>query len=288
MNTIKTTLLGFALAGLSVPAFAQLNTPAPSPFQSVTQAFGLDEIKIEYSRPGVKDRLIYGGLVPYDKVWRTGANASTKITFGKNIRVNGKDVKPGTYALYTIPGKEQWSLMLYNDLKLGGDVAKYNTADEYARFTAKPRRLAEKHETFTIAINNMTYSTCTIDLIWENTIVSLSVESNHDAEIMKQIAEIMPDSVDNRPYFRAAAYYYENGKDMAMALKWIDKAAAQNPEAFWITHMKAKIQAKMKNYTGAIETANQSKALASSKDNADYVSLNDKLIAEIKKEAGMK
>jgi hypothetical protein len=289
MKHIRTIFMSAALAGAMHAAPAQqLNTPAPSPLQTVTQAFGLGEIKIEYSRPSVKGRVIYGGLVPYGQIWRTGANAATKITFGENIQVNGTAVKAGTYALYTIPGKDEWQVMLYNDLKLGGDVANYKPADEALRFTVKPRKTMEKVETFTIGVNNISYAACTIDLVWENTAVSFNVTSGHDAEVMKQIASIMDETTDTRPYYRAAAYYYENDKDLAMALKWIDKAAAQNADAFWITHMKAKIQAKMKDYNGAIETANLSKAKAQEKENADYVALNDKLIAEIRKDSGMK
>ncbi len=288
MRNFRFILLYLLAAGMPGSSWAQLDLPTPSPFQSVTQDFGLGEIKIEYSRPGVKGRVIYGGLVPYDQIWRTGANASTKITFGENVRIDGKDVEPGTYAMYTIPGKETWHVMLYKDLKLGGRVASYKEEDEYMRFSIKPGRLSGKLETFTIAVNNMTYTSCTIDLMWEHTIISLPVQSMHDKAVMKQIADIMPDTVDNRPYFRAAFYYYENDKDLKQALSWVNKAIAQDPKAFWVIHVKAKIQHKLKDYKGAIATAGKSKTVAAERENSHYVTLNEELIAEVKKESGMK
>ena len=140
LTHLKTTVLALAV-GLSVSQFAQaqqLKVPAPSPSQTIKQAFGLSEITIEYSRPGVKGRTIYGDVVPFGKVWRTGANASTKITFGDDVKLEGNDVKAGTYALYSVPNKDSWELMLYKDLTLGGNVGEYKKENEVLRFVVKP------------------------------------------------------------------------------------------------------------------------------------------------------
>ncbi len=288
--TMKSITRLFTAAAFTLFVFnanAQLKTPAPSPLQTVTQAFGLGEIKVEYSRPGVKGRVIYGDLVPFGKMWRTGANASTKITVGDNVKMNGTAIAAGTYALYTIPNKTEWTVMLYKDLALGGSTEKYKTEDELIRFTLKPLKTNDRIETFTIAFNDMTNNSCNLDLIWENTRVSIPVTSDHDAEVMKQIDKLMPETADNRPYYSAANYFYENDKDLNKALAWVDKAIEMNPKGFWIVHLKAKIQMKLKDYKGAKASAEKSKATAMEEKNEDFVSLNDKLLAEIKKTSGM-
>ncbi len=279
------TLTALALSAmLTTSAYAQtLKTPAPSPSQIVTQAFGIGEIKIDYSRPSVKGRAIFGDLVPYDKIWRTGANSATKITVGDDIKINGTPVAAGTYAVYSIPNAAEWNIMLYKDLTLGGDVGNYKSENEVARFKVKPTTTNDKVETFTIAVNDITNTTCNVDFMWDKTKVSLAVTSDHDAKVMKNIDAAL--AKDTRPYFSAANYYFENGKDLNKALEWCNKAAEMNPKAYWITHTKAKIQKEMKDYKGATATAELSKATAVAEKDEHYTALNDKLIAELKKMA---
>lgn len=259
----------------------QLKVPAPSPTQTIKQNFALSDITIEYSRPSAKGRKVYGDLVPFGKVWRTGANASTKITFGEDVKVEGQDVKAGTYALYTVPNKTEWEVMLYKDLTLGGNVANYNQGEEVLRVKVKPSTLSTSVETFTIGLSNITPSTASIDLTWEKTSVSIKITADIDEKIMKNIDAAINN--DSRPYFQSASYYYENGKDLAKALEWVNKAIDQNPKAFWVVHLKAKILNKQKDYKGAIAAAEQSIALAKEAQNDDYVKLNEKLIEEAKK-----
>jgi tetratricopeptide (TPR) repeat protein len=259
----------------------QLKVPAPSPLQTIDQAFALSNIKIEYSRPSVKGRKIYGDLVPFGKIWRTGANASTKITFGENVRIDGKELPAGTYAVYSIPAKDYWDLMFYKDLALGGNVADYKQENEALRIKIKANPLTAPVETFTIGISDMTSNSANINFDWEKTRVSFKVEADIDSKIMKNIEATV--EKDSRPYFQAATYYYETNKDMAKALEWVNKAIEQNPNAFWVQHLKAKIQVKMKDYKGAIATAEQSIALAKEAKNDDYVKMNEKLIEEAKK-----
>lgn len=264
-----------------LPSNAQaLKTPAPSPLQTIDQAFALSNIKIEYSRPSVKGRVVYGDLVPYGKVWRTGANQSTKITFGDDVKVEGVALKAGTYALYTIPNKDSWEILFYKDLTLGGNVAEYKATEEVARVKGKVSATGMKVETFTINIGDITSTSASIDLMWDMTKVSFGVTTEIDEKVMKNIEAAL--EKDSRPYFQAANYYYENNKDLTKALSWVNTASEQNPKAYWMVHLKAKIQMKMKDAKGAIESAEKSMALAKEDGNADYVKLNEKLIAEAK------
>lgn len=259
----------------------QLKVPAPSPTQTLKQNFALSDITIEYSRPSAKGRVIYGDLVPYGKVWRTGANGATKITFGEDVKVEGTAVSAGTYALYTVPNKDSWEIMLYKDLTLGGNVNDYKKENEVLRVNVKPSAVAHKTETFTINVANVSPNAAVIELAWDKTVVGFNVTADIDAKIVKDIEAAMSPA-DKRPYFQAAAYYYETDKDMAKALEWANKAVEQNPKAFWVAHLKAKIQYKQKDFKGAITTAEQSMALAKEAGNDDYVKLNEKLIADAK------
>jgi tetratricopeptide (TPR) repeat protein len=278
----KLSALIFAATLISQTISAQqLKVPAASPLQTVKQAFALSEISIEYSRPSAKGRAVYGDVVPFDKIWRTGANGATKITFGEDVKIEGTEVKAGTYALYSIPGKDSWSLMLYKDLTLGGNVAEYKKENEVLSFTVKPSMLTEKVETFQINVANITSNSANIELVWEKTRVAFKVVAEIDAKIMKAIESTVVK--DNRPYFQAASYYYENDKDLKQAGEWIDKAIANNPKAYWVVLLKAKIQFKAKDVKGASATAEQAKALALADQDDAYVKMAEKIIADCKK-----
>jgi tetratricopeptide (TPR) repeat protein len=257
-----------------------LKTPAPSPLQTIDQAFGLSNMKIEYSRPSVKGRVIFGDLVPYGKVWRTGANSSTKITFGDDVKVEGVALKAGTYAIYTIPNKESWDVIFYKDLTLGGNVAEFKAADEIMRVKGKVSASPLKVETFTINIADMTTTSANIELLWDMTKVTFAVTTEIDEKVMKNIDAAL--EKDSRPYFQAAGYYYDNNKDLVKALGWVNTAIEQNPKAYYMVHLKAKIQLKMKDNKGAIESAEKSMAIAKEEGSEDYVHLNEKLIKEAK------
>lgn len=281
---MKTKTL-IALAAIAFSAFTadaqQLKVPAPSPLQTLDQAFALSNIKIEYSRPSMKGRTVYGDLVPFGKIWRTGANQATKITFGEDVKVEGQALAAGTYALYSVPNKDSWEIMFYKDLTLGGNVADYKQENEALRIKLKPAALAQNVETFTIGVGDITSSSANVQMDWEKTRISFNVIADIDTKIMKNIEASV--EKDSRPYFSAATYYYENNKDMNKALEWVNKAIEQNPSAFWVMHLKAKIQVKLKDFKGAIESAEKSMALAKEAKNDDYVKMNEKLIAEAKK-----
>ena len=281
LQKIKTFTTALAIAAFSLTTQAQLKTPAPSPLQSIKQSFALSEIGIEYSRPSAKGRVIFGDVVPFGKIWRTGANSATKITFGEDVKVEGQNVAAGTYALYSIPNKDNWELMLYKDLALGGNTGEYKKENELMRFSVKPSSLTEKVETFEINVANISSSSSNIELRWENTRVSFNVVADIDTKIMKNIEKNVIN--DSRPYYQAASYYYENNKDLKLALEWADKAASQNPKAYWVLLLKAKIQAKSNDKKGAAATAAQVVTLAKEDQDDAYVKMAEQIIADSKK-----
>jgi hypothetical protein len=283
LHKLQSFSAAVALTALSITAQAQpeLKTPAPSPSTTVKQAFALSEITLDYSRPSAKGRVVYGELVPYGKIWRTGANAATKIGFGEDVKIEGIAVPSGTYALYTIPNKDSWEIMLYKDLTLGGNVSDYKKENEVAHFTIQAKPLNDKVETFSIWFSDITSNTTAVTLDWEKTRVAFKVVADIDSKIMKNIeASVINDA---KPYFRAASYYYDNDKDLAKALEWTEKAMVQNPKAYWVVLLKAKIQAKQKDIKGSTATAEKVIAMAKEAKDDHYVSLAEELIAQNKK-----
>jgi hypothetical protein len=281
MIKTKTFIGALAIAVCSLSAQAQqLKVPAPSPTQTVKQNFALGEVSFEYSRPGVKGRVIFGDVVPFGKVWRTGANATTKITFTDDVKLEGNDVKAGTYGLYTIPNKDIWDIMLYKDLTLGGNVSEYKQENEVLHFKVKPTVLANKVESFTINMDNVLASTATIELLWENTRVPMTLTTDIDAKVMKNIDASVVN--DNRPYFQAAGYYYDNNKDLKQALTWVNKAIEQNPKAFYMMLLKAKIEYKLNDKVAGKASAEKTITMATESKNDDYIAMAKKLIADNK------
>jgi len=276
---LKTSISILAIAAISFTSLnsnAQLKVPAPSPAQTVKQSFGLGEVSIEYSRPSVKGRVIFGDVVPFGKVWRTGANAATKITFSDEVKIEGNVVKAGTYALYTLPNKDSWEIMLYKDLTLGGDVANYKIENEVLRIKVKPTILNAKVESFTINMADLSATASTLEILWENTRVPVSITTDIDARIMKNIETTVMG--DNRPYYSAANYYFENNKDLKQALTWVNKAVEQNAKAYWIVLLKAKIEYKLNDKAAGKASAEKTIALATEDKNDDYVAMAKKLM----------
>lgn len=282
INKMKSIAAALMLtAALSTNVIAQqLKVPAASPAQTIKQAFGLSEIMIDYSRPGVKNRVVFGDVVPFGKIWRTGANNATKVTFGDDVKVEGAEIKAGTYAIYTIPNKESWEIMLYKDLTLGGNVADYKMENEVLRFKVKTIATSNKVETFTMGVADITPTSANVELMWENTKVMFAVMTEIDSKIMKNIESNVVK--DNRPYYQAASYYFENNKDLKTALDWVNKAMVVNPKAYWIVLLKAKIQLKLNDKKGAIETANLVIKLATEDKDDSYVKQAEKLITSAK------
>lgn len=255
-----------------------IKTPQPSPPAFVKQDFGLSSIELSYSRPGIKGRTIFGDLVPYGKVWRTGANQATTLTFGDDVTIGDKKIPAGKYGLLTIPGQNEWTIIITHQLDVTQPAA-YKEDQDVVRLTSKVEELPFSIESFTILFSDVTSGSCRVDLCWDKTVVSFMITSDIDTRIMAQINDAM--TKDNHPYYSAALYYLDNGKDLNKALEWFDKAIAQNPKAFFAVYQKARCQAKMGRKQDAIATAKKSIELAKVAQNADYVALNEKLIASL-------
>lgn len=265
---------------ISSAAISQtVRTPAASTTTSVKQDFALSAIDLSYSRPSVKGRTIFGDLVPYGKVWRTGANNATTITFGEDVKIGGTTVKAGKYGFLTIPEQGQWTLILSKQTDVTGPAA-YKQDQDVVRFTAESNTLPFAIENFTMMFGNITSSTCELWVMWDKTMVAMPISVDVDTKVMAQINDAM--NKDNRPYFTSAMYYMDNNKDLNKALEWLNKAAEQNPAAFWVLHQKANCLAKLGKKQEAIATAQKSIVIAKEAKNDDYVKLNEDLIKKLK------
>lgn len=280
---MKTTITITVCLSLSIYAAnaQELKVPVTSPLQSIKQDLALSTISIDYSRPSTRGRIVFGDLVPYDKVWRTGANESTKINVGEGILMEGNRIPAGKYALYTIPGKIEWTIILSKNATWWGAYA-YTETDDLLRFKVKAMTLPSPVESFTITFDNVTEHSATLALSWEKTRVPILITADNDATAMKNIEEAM-DPQDKRPYIAAANYYYENDKDLSKALGWINKSLELEPKAYWAMYVKAKIQLKLKDNQGALATAGKVITLAKEDKSEEYISLGEKVVAAAKK-----
>lgn len=256
-----------------------LKTPLPSPPQTIKQDFGISSIELSYSRPGVKSRKVFGDLVPFGKVWRTGANNATTINFEDDVTIGNTRIPAGKYGLLTIPDKDNWTIIITKQTDVT-NPADYKQESDMVRVNVKPVTLKDKIETFTMQFADVKSSTCQLQIMWENTAVSLAISSDVEGVVMKQIDEVM--SKDNRPYFQAALYYLNNGKDLNQALAWFDKAIEQQPDGYWIYHQRANALAKLGRKEEAKASAQKSIELAKAAKNDDYVRLNEKLLEQLK------
>jgi tetratricopeptide (TPR) repeat protein len=279
MFAMKRILAAAAGCFMLIAADAQLKTPAPSPTQNIKQDFGLGTVELSYSRPGVKGRKIFGDLVPYGQVWRTGANNATTLTFGDEVIVGDKKIPAGKYGLLTIPDKSNWVVILSKKTDITSP-ADYKQDDDVVRVTVPVKSLKDPVETFTIQFANVKPSTCELQLLWAKSMVALPIATEIDSKIMANINAAM--KTEKPPYFQAAMYYLDNGKDLNQAKEWFSKAAEGNPKAFWIMHQWANCLARLGEKEEARAKARQSRELAAEAKNDDYVKLNDKLLASLK------
>lgn len=282
---MKKTLLAIGMLIMCLVADAQVQTPAASPAGSVSSTIGLTEVKVEYSRPRLKGRKIFGEkdvMYPHGTIWRTGANSGTKVTFSDDVKVEGIDVPKGEYLMFTWPGATEWTVALYKDLTIGGNTGAYDKSKEAANFKVKSEKLAKTVETFTISIDDIAADnkSAKLTLSWENTAVPITITTDYDAKVMKSIEANTRVNPGN--YYQAAVYYLENGKDLKKALEWINLAAEANPNAFWVLHQKAKIQKAVGDKKGALETATASLNKAKEANNKDYQTMNEELIKSLK------
>ena len=277
------TFLCSLLCVCGLTLFAQapkVEFPAPSPACTLKQRVGLTDIEVVYSRPSMKGRQIFGSVVPFGTVWRTGANNATKITFSTPVKLNGAEITAGAYALYTIPGENEWTVILNKGVGKSG--TQYDEKDDVVRFKATPAKLPDTAiETFTIEFNHLRDESAVINLVWDKTVVPVKLELDLTSKLVPQIEAVMAAEGGQKPYYQAAMFYYDHGLDLSKASKWVDAAIAQR-DAHYIEHLKAKILARLGDKDGAIAAAKRSTELAIKAKDTGYVKMNEDLILSLK------
>lgn len=275
-------ILSFYLIASYFTTVAQVNMPAPSPTQTIIQDFGLGKIELTYSRPGIKDRQVFGvnsELVPLGKPWRTGANAATKIHFSDKISIGGKELDSGSYVIYTIPGKEQWDVVFSKGTAYPGSEG-FTTNDDVLHYKARVALHKQKIETFTMQFSDLKNESCELHLKWATTDVSIPITTNIKERVRRQIETALQG--DKPPYYQAANFYYDYDKNYSKALEYINKATEESPKAYFMFLQKARIQKAMGNKSAASESAMKTIDLAKEAGNADYVNFANKLLGELK------
>jgi hypothetical protein len=286
VRSLLTVVAASALAcGLwaQTPAAPALQFPSASPPASFKQRFGITDVEVNYARPSMRGRKIFGGLEPYGAVWRTGANEATKVTFSTPVKFGGVDVPAGSYALFSIPGEKEWTVIL-NKVPGQWGAYRYDASNDVAKVTVKPMAVQKPVETFAIGMSDIKQDSAVLYFTWENVRVPVEITTDVKAQLLPKIEAAMAGE-GKKPYFEAAMFYYENNLDLAQAAKWMDAAIAERPNAFWAIYRKGLILAKMGDKAGARAAANQSLELANQQQGSlkdEYVRLNNALLASLK------
>lgn len=276
----KIILAVFALVSVSAANAQQLTTPQPSPTQTIKQNFGISSIELSYSRPGLKGRKLYIDLAPTGQVWRTGANAATTLTFGDEVTIGGTKIPAGKYGLLSIPDPAEWTIIISKQTDVTSPDA-YKQDQDVVRVKVKPMQLPFPIETFTISFDDLKSNTCNLSLMWGTAYLMLPIATDVDSKVMKQIDNIM--NKDNKPYYSAAMYYYDNGKDMDQALAWVNKATEAAPNAQpWVHTLKTRILAKMGKKADAIAAANNAIRIANETKFPEFVKQNEDILKTLK------
>lgn len=278
--TTKTLLLLLVALGINHSLSAQLKLPAPSSTQTIIQEFGLGKITLVYARPSVKGRKIFGGMEPMDKVWRTGANAATTITFTDAVKIEGQDLPAGEYGLFSIPNANEWTVIFSKTSKQWGAYT-YDPKDDVLRVKVKTKSMKDVVETLTMQFANVTESKTQLQMMWENMSFSVNLTTDVDAKAMANIAEAMKG--EKKPYMQSAIYYFTNGKDLKTALDWMLEADKAEPKMPWTKLWLGKMQLKAGDKAGAAASAKAGIELATTMKNDEYIRLNTQLLGEAKK-----
>ena len=260
---------------------AQIETPQPSPFQKMEQKVGLTDITLEYSRPSMRGREIFGNLVPFGKLWRTGANQNTIITFSTDVTIGDSNVKAGSYAMFTTPNKDSWDVVFYADTENWGTPQKWDETKVVAKVTAEVYPLPMDIETFTLSFDDLTNDSAMVGIMWEKVYVAFKIAVPTDKTVTSAIEKTMngPSADD---YYASARYYLEAGKDINQAVIWMNKAVemTKTEPKFWWLRQQSLINAKAGDKKGAIKAAKASLELAKKAGNADYVKMNTDSLKE--------
>ena len=238
------------------------------------QTVGLTDVTVEYSRPSAKGRTIFGAdaLVPNGKIWRTGANSVTQVTFSNDVMIEGKELKAGKYGVLTMPGAKSWAVHFYTFAK--SSWSSYTDATPALAVTVSPKKSAEMAESFTISIDNLKSDAATLNIKWAKTVVPVQISTMADKAVMANIDRVMagPSTGD---YYNAASYYFTADKDLDQALAWMTKATAGNDKKFWQMKRMSELQYKLGKKREALESANISLELATKAGNDDYIKMNN-------------
>lgn len=273
------TLLSFA--SFLIFADAQVKTPAASAPGDFETTVGLTKVELEYSRPSMNGRQIFGDLVPYGKVWRTGANKNSTIEFSDDVMVDGQKLKAGKYAIYTKPEKDKWEIYFYTDHENWGLPEKWDDSKVAAKTTVPVKTLPFKVETFTLSIGNIKNDEANLEIMWSNVLVETKIKFPTDEKVMASIESTLKNNPTAQDYLAAANYYYTTNKDIQQAKKWIDEGMKMTKEPkFWQLRQQSLIYAKAGDINGAIRLAQQSLELAEKAGNDDYVKMNRESLKE--------
>lgn len=276
---MKNIIAAFLVVCSTASFNAQVKTPQQSPKTVINQTVGLTNVELEYSRPSTKGRIIFGDLVPFGKLWRTGANENSVITFSDDVVIDGKTLKKGKYAIYTLPKVENWDVIFYTTTDNWGLPAEWSDANVALKTTVKPESLCRNVDSFTIDINGLDLNSGVLEISWEKALVAVKFEVPSKKAAMASIQKTLAGPT-SRDYFDAASYYYQSGEDMSQALTYVNKALELSQDKpFFYLRQKSLIQAKLGDKKGAIETAKLSLAAAQKANNMDYVKMNQESIS---------
>ena len=264
-------------------SYSQINTPRISPATEVKQMVGLTEIRLEYSRPSMRDRQIFGNLVPFGKVWRTGADNSTKISFENDVIISEKTIKSGTYSIFSIPNKDSWEIIFYSDVELWG-VPRDWSDDKIvfsSNFDVEMLEKGDTIETFTILFNDLTNNDVNMTIAWENTSIDIKIEVPTRSMVESDINKVLSDNPKSSDYYAAAVFYRQENINLDKSLEWINKAIEMNESPrFWQYRQQSLIMAANNKFADAVDAAKKSLNLAIEADNQDYIKMNRESIAE--------
>lgn len=277
---MKKILIALAIIITQFTIEAQVKTPQASPKATITQVVGLTDVEVVYSRPSARGRAVFGNLVPFGKLWRTGANENTTISFSDDVIIGGKTLKKGKYAIYTVPNIQSWEVIFYTATDNWGTPEEFKEANVALRTTVKEESMPKATDTFTIGINGLNSDFAFLEMYWENSFVSLKFEVPTQKTAIANIEKALagPSAGD---YFSAAQYFYQSNGDINKARSYVDKALAMNAEKpFYYLRLKSLIQAKQGDLKGAIETAKASLAASETAGNQDYAKMNKDSISE--------
>ncbi|WP_245759706.1 DUF2911 domain-containing protein [Robiginitalea myxolifaciens] len=268
-------LLGLGFA----PASAQLVHPKASPAQTIIQDVGLCQVQVSYSRPAVRGRQIFGNLVPYGRIWRVGANESTKIKFSCPVRIAGNKVPAGTYALYAFPQEDLWEIAIHKDTTHWGDGRQnYSPQDDLLRFTTYPQTRTTVTENFQIGFDQITHEGMDMYWRWDRLELRFAIEVDTQAEMEKQIATALQNNPTAQTYYEAARYLQESDRDYSRALGYLDQALELGGDTYYFHRVRSLVLAALGRYEEAVAAAGKSLKLAEAEGKDEFVRMNQKNI----------